>query len=678
MLAGRAAADRGLGIEIAATSRRRERFFSALDAHPRPMLLVDSSGLVAANDAACVQFGFSEAALIDLGLAGVTDRVHEWEARLEPLLDGRELAVSWVDLVKRVGGTQGAHVRATGLEAGGAKHPEMIAILEVGVVIDEPHRRNEGHRARQRYERLVDSAQEGIWEVDIDGCTVFANRRMAEILGCEVGDLVGRPMLDFFDPELRPAVEAQLAVLKEGRADRFDARCRRADGSSVWLMASATPLFDEDGNYGGAAATAVDVTERREQEHALRSAEELLRRTFDSAPIGTALVGIDGRWNHVNDAACRMLGREREELEGLTFQEVTYPDDLHDDLGLIEETLAGTRDGYSMEKRYLRPNGQVVWAALTVGLVRDDRGDPLFFVAQMEDISDRRRIEADLERARARTQRVLDRAAVAMAILDEEMRVSECNDEFRRLFGTDVDASTLLSDRLEENSAMRFGELLRLCRAGTAAADLEMSDATVVHALVTRVDENADRGWIVQALDVSAERAERQRLAELADRDPLTGLLNRRGLHSAVEDQAPGQALSILYIDLDGFKAMNDTFGHDEGDRQLVGVAQAVTTSTRTDVDLVARVGGDEFVVVLPGGTAHQALVVADRLLVAISSLLTESGHPGAGASIGTATGYVRDLDDLVDRADEALRRAKAEGKGRVACAPSPVDRHGP
>jgi diguanylate cyclase (GGDEF)-like protein/PAS domain S-box-containing protein len=646
------------------SAQGRDRFYAAFGSHPRPVLLLDSDGLVAANDAACVFFGFSESALLELGLSVATDHRGGWEDRLDQVFSGEEVAAAWFDFVRGVDGTHGAHLRATGVPSEGSGREKYVAVVEIDVSIDEPQRQADERRARKRYERLVDSAQEGIWEVDTTGRTVFANPRMAEILGCEVSELLGRSMFDFFDPDLAELVEAQFAVIREGNTDRFDAKCRRADGSTVWLMASAIPLFDEDGTWTGSAATAVDVTERRAHEQALRAAEELLRRTFEGAPIGMALVGIDGTWDRVNDAACEMLGRGRGELLASRFQDFTHPDDLDEDLDLVDQTLSGKRSGYSLEKRYLRPSGEIIWVTLTVALVRDERDRPLFFVSQFEDITARKEAELELERARLRTQRVLDRAAVAMAIIEADGRVSDSNPQFRCLFGNVRSADTTsIINQLGRSSVATFGELLASPEDGTVEADLELRDGTIVHLMATTIDDDSDGAKVLQALDVTVDRREHQRLELLAELDPLTNLANRRGLMNSIGHLSTDSGVAVVFIDLDGFKSVNDTLGHDEGDRVLTRVAAAISDQIR-DCDLAARLGGDEFAVVLAEADQNIAAAVAQRVIQSIEALSTDRQH--ISASAGIACGNTAALTQLIDTADRAMLNAKRHGKNRV------------
>lgn len=141
-------------------------------------------------------------------------------------------------------------------------------------------------------------------------------------------------------------------------------------------------------------AAAVEQGRRRQRE--LAASEARFRDAMEHSAIGMALVGLDGRLQRVNRALCEMLGYSPDELSAKSFQGITHAEDLSGDLELVQDALAGRRDNYRLEKRYLRRDGSAVWALLAVSLVRDAEGRPLYFIAQIEDIDRRKRAEAEL------------------------------------------------------------------------------------------------------------------------------------------------------------------------------------------------------------------------------------------------------------------------------------------
>ncbi|QIG80447.1 GGDEF domain-containing protein [Stakelama tenebrarum] len=282
------------------------------------------------------------------------------------------------------------------------------------------------------------------------------------------------------------------------------------------------------------------------------SAECRFEATFHNAPIGIAHVAPNGDFLAVNDQFAKITGHSREALLKHGFPQITHPDDLGTDLDNVEALLTGERDRYCMAKRYVRPDGDVVWVNLTVALMRDEEGQPDYFISVIEDISEVRR---------ARTE---------------------------------------------------------------------------------------------------------------ATRDPLTGLLNRRGLADrlretrlgAFRDEAP---FALVYLDLDRFKQVNDALGHARGDACLKAATEALGGLLRAG-DLFARIGGDEFLLILQDCGPDAAVQRVAHFEAAIESIQVSPGWQ-MGGSFGFVT--VRPDDprsdsQLIDAADIAMfavKRARCAGR---------------
>ena len=163
---------------------------------------------------------------------------------------------------------------------------------------------------------------------------------------------------------------------------------------------SLKPVHDESGRVVLLIPEGRPITEQKKAAEALRLSEERFRGAFDAAAIGMALVAPDGRWLQVNASLCQIAGYSEDELLGMTWKEITHPDDLSADLEQSRRLLAGEIPSYQMEKRYIHKDGHIVWIVLSRSLVRDAGGEPLHFVAQIEDIT-----PASRPRRRSRTRR---------------------------------------------------------------------------------------------------------------------------------------------------------------------------------------------------------------------------------------------------------------------------------
>ncbi|HEV2149973.1 MAG TPA: PAS domain S-box protein, partial [Longimicrobiaceae bacterium] len=163
--------------------------------------------------------------------------------------------------------------------------------------------------------------------------------------------------------------------------------------------------------------------------------ETPFRAMLEHAPIGMALVALDGRWGVVNPALCRITGYPEEELVRLTYHDITHPDDIDADLENVRRLLAGKISSYEMEKRYLRRDGSAVWALLSVALIRDPDGAPHYFVTQVQDISARREAEEALRYSEAKFAGIVSLSSEAIVSVDEEMRITLFNRGAQRIYG---------------------------------------------------------------------------------------------------------------------------------------------------------------------------------------------------------------------------------------------------
>ncbi len=157
-------------------------------------------------------------------------------------------------------------------------------------------------------------------------------------------------------------------------------------------------------------------------EEALKKSEEHFRNTFEQAAVGVAHVSTEGKWIRVNQRLCGILGYEAQVLLDMTFQAITHPDDLNSDLQYVEQMLTGEISNYSLEKRYIKSDRSIVWANLTVSLVRNDLGQPDYFISVIEDISDRKKIEIDLVQSRLKLEQANQAKDNFIAHMSHELR----------------------------------------------------------------------------------------------------------------------------------------------------------------------------------------------------------------------------------------------------------------
>jgi two-component system cell cycle sensor histidine kinase/response regulator CckA len=297
-------------------------------------------------------------------------------------------------------------------------------------------------RSEQRWSAVFDAAIDVFLLADDDRRLIAANPAASEFFGIPMDEIVRRRIDDILAPhELPDLDERWRTFLRQGFA-RGESTWRRHDGVERSVQISATANVSP----GQHLAIVHDITGQRAAEDALRDSETRFRTAFASAPIGMALVDTDGSVLEVNQEFCRVLGYDEDELVGTTWQALTHPDDLHANADLMRSALAGEVDAYALEKRYLRKDGGTVWGRLSVALVRADDGQPRYFIGQLEDVSELRRLEA--ERRQGSKLESLGRLAAGIA--------HDFNNMLTAIRGY---TALTLEDELHERSRARLYEI---------------------------------------------------------------------------------------------------------------------------------------------------------------------------------------------------------------------------
>jgi diguanylate cyclase (GGDEF)-like protein/PAS domain S-box-containing protein len=442
-------------------------------------------------------------------------------------------------------------------------------------------------------------------------------------------------------------------------------------------------------------------------EAVLGASEARFRSIFDLASIGIALVSPSGGWISVNGELSRMLGYAPEELQRLTFQQITYPDDLDLDLELLQRLRSGDLGQYQLEKRYIRKDGTIVWANLDLSAKHNQDGEVEYFIAVIKDISAQKEAEsalgalhADLEaRVAARTlelherelelRSVIENANDAYIGLDQRGIVTVWNRAAEQTFGYSVFEAVgkslddlIIPDGMVDahrNGMLRYvttGVSTVLGKRLEVPAVRKDGSSLMVELRMSVLELHGQQMFSAFLHDIS-ERKEAEARREYESRhDMLTNLLNRRALLETLplaqlRAARTGKSMALLFIDLDGFKAVNDDLGHDAGDIVLRAVAARLQDVVRK-TDSVFRLAGDEFTVLLEAmsNTFDDARQVANKIIA-------EVGRPvavdGSGASVGASIGVAvftpsgtASAEELIKEADRQMYAAKRAGKGQV------------
>ena len=401
---------------------------------------------------------------------------------------------------------------------------------------------------------------------------------------------------------------------------------------------------------------------------------------FDHAPIGMAILGADGRYVRVNDALCSMLQRSRATLLGMRDNELTHPGDRARDVELAWKILRGELDSVQLEKRFVRPDGSVVWVIANMTYLRDDEGTGIAWVGQWQDVTALRTVEAELRRERDLSAAMLAAMHEGFCLIDDDT-ILQVNDAMCELVGWTREEIVghrwpylwVPEDQVERQGRAR--DRWRRQRRGESEGfvlrrkDGQRFDASITAALATGPDGES-LGYVVTVRDISASKRHEAELARLATHDTLTGLVNHRRFRERLEEEVArasrtGTPLSLAILDLDHFKQVNDTCGHPAGDRVLAEVGARFRALSRAGEE-IARVGGEEFAWILPATDGAGAYAAAERARQAVE----REPFDGVGnltVSIGVCeVGPGADATELYRLADVALYWAKDHGRNIV------------
>jgi diguanylate cyclase (GGDEF)-like protein/PAS domain S-box-containing protein len=406
-----------------------------------------------------------------------------------------------------------------------------------------------------RFRALVQHASDIIVVTDSEGRLSYVSPAFARILGISPRQFGNRQA----DELLHPEDLARLRATAVGKDDawRSEIRLQDADGGWHWFEATVSDHLG-DPKVRGIVANLHDISERKATEDALKAAHERFRSAFENAPIGMVMVDLEGSIIRANPALGSIVGRSPAALVGTSVLDLTHLDDRESTAGELRRLIATGADGYQIEKRYIHRDGGEVWVSVSVSCVRDEIENPLYLIAQVEDVTER--------------------------------------------------------------------------------------------------------------------RALRERLAYAAIHDPLTALPNRElfmdRLEMTLRRASRGRhQVAVMFLDLDRFKLINDSLGHDVGDRILCTVANRLSHVMR-ESDTLARFGGDEFTVLCGDVTDEgDALEVAQRLVKAMGEpLALPSGEIFVSLSVGIALSSDDSESgaELLRNADVAMYRAKERGPSRI------------
>ncbi|WLS00776.1 sensor domain-containing diguanylate cyclase [Shinella sumterensis] len=393
---------------------------------------------------------------------------------------------------------------------------------------------------------------------------------------------------------------------------------------------------------------------------------------FDHAPIGIALVDTSACIIRGNAAFAALVGRPLDEVTGMSFAQFTHSEDLEADLILFQDVLDGRRDGYSVEKRYVRPDGELVHVLIHIAAMRDEAGDVIRLISQIQNITHHKEYERQLAERAAQLELALEAVRGGFWYMDVGTRKFETSERLAQFIAGPTAARLDLENYLKRINVDdgASADLTPLLAGDVDQAVAEYRLETVAGERWMRCDRRLLRDGngapfriVGMAIDFTEEHNRFVDLERTSQRDALTGLLNRRGLTASFSKLTAAHGYSVLAVDLDGFKQINDLHGHSAGDAVLVETARRLLSCVR-GADLVCRTGGDEFVLVVEG-TDDAGKAVAERVVAKMRApvRLNQSCVEVRASVGGLWRNAGANLEQLVSGADKLLYEAKARGK---------------
>jgi len=278
---------------------------------------------------------------------------------------------------------------------------------------------------------LLSTIPASVYLKDRSGKYITANRVFAEMAGKNVEEITGKTDYDLFpEDNARQHRENDREVMESGKAQHnTEGEYYTGAGQVIWTSTSKAPLFNDAGEVVGLAGITLDITGRKLAEQALLESEERFCATFESSGIGKVLTELNGSFFRINDAMCSMMGFSEEEILSMSIKEITHPDDLLESNDYVENLLQGNfeNDTFVLEKRFLHKNRDIILGRVHVCLIRNQQGEPIHMMAEIEDINERKRTEDALK------ERMKELEIFYDATVDRELRMEELRKEIREL-----------------------------------------------------------------------------------------------------------------------------------------------------------------------------------------------------------------------------------------------------
>lgn len=526
--------------------------------------------------------------------------------------------------------------------------------------------------AFEQRQRLLDAAPNPMLVVAQNGEIVFANEGAVQLFDATRQELQHSHLEHWVPAAARFQHERLRQLFFASRGARtminpVQLQTRSGQKKDVEVCIGLVEL--EDDLY--AVANILDVSRIASYRNRLDQAERKYRTTFEAAPIGIAHVDLEYHFIDVNPCFAQLLGYSAAELLGKTTIDITHPDDRNTSEQILQRLLADDLDLYRAEKRYLHRDGRIVWINLVVTLYRDELGAPQYMIGVMEDITQRKQIEQHLQASEKRFRTIAQYVnGVVWMSTPGVTKMLYVNEAYERIWQRSRESlynqpRSFIEAVVDDDRARVIDELQRHAEGQWCIRyRIERPDGTIRHiqdeGTAVRGDNNEMLYLVGLARDVTDEQLVRERLENtnqqlerLAKFDPLTMALRRQYCMPDLEESLAlfrryQTDATLVFVDLDDFKAINDRLGHEAGDEVLMEFSRVVRSFIR-ETDSFYRYAGDEFMILLRETGLQDAERFIGKMLRYVSAV-----QIGMGQEVGIRFSY-----GLVSLAETACENAR-------------------
>jgi len=534
-------------------------------------------------------------------------------------------------------------------------------------------------RSEERFRAMFENSASGIALVDLKGHLRVTNNAVQNMLGYDSDELSNMLFTDFTHPEdVNLNRDLQLKLVS-GELDnyRMEKRCFRKDGKLIWGSVNVSAIRNVDGEVESVVGVLEDVTDRKNMQDNLLKTTAKFQAIFNAISDAAIFVDTNRQIVMINPSVSDMFGYSFSELKGKSTKILYATEQDYDHLGDSHFNINASSNSELYEMMYRNKSGEIFIGEAQGTKIDDDHGNVIGFLSIVRDISERKQTEDRLRLS----QKIFEDTAKAILVTDIETNIVDVNEAFCLTLGYGRDE--ILGKKPNMFKSDYHGEMFyqqlweTLISTGSWRGEIydKKKDGSIIPTWTTisvvKDKQGEPVNYVAIMSDISIMKDSEKRLEQLAHFDQLTGLPNRMVFHeqlkmAVAKAMRHNSELAVMYIDLDGFKHVNDTLGHSAGDDLLVDIGKRLKKCLRQE-DTVARLGGDEFAVII---NDIESMDYVDKL----SRRLTEELYVGlnyegrelnVSGSVGVAI-YPKDADNeetLLRNADQAMYHAKKLGK---------------